>query len=540
MHSDRAAFVAAIRAKPDDDGPRLVCADWFEEQGDEANTARAVFIRTQVARARLAPTDPQQRELEARELRLLQQYAKAWSGSHFVFKKSRFRRGFIEYVHLNLQHFLHHRRQMFALEPVRDISLTGWIRAPDELVRRVAACEEWQNIETLRIHHQGPHKSPRSNVATLIESPHLSALTSLRLPMLAIDADARRRLERAPLLTRLSDFTIPYLETYPHDPGAWFGGGSPPAGVQWNSIRLTYYPAATEVLAQLTAARFWSGLRALSFPVPMFRSNEALRLLRDRMPKALESLRLFADNSVEEMSDADSFYARLATQPLRSLRIEGVPVSTESLAEMLGNNSRCELHELTLRQCGLTDEHIAVIAASPGVRHLHRLELSQYQGVTSAAAATLYSSRNFASLVKLRLAIPSFWPAGLDLLATATGWDRLRDLVLSGRGLTPSALTRFLDSANSRCLVRLAIEDGYPGELQISADVVKGLARLPHLARLRLVVQDANDDLLTHLAGLKPRVWPSFRCFDSVEHYTLDPNDLPPLDEDQEDQHQLS
>ena len=36
MSSLRTALIAAIRAAPDDDAPRLICADWLEEQGGEA------------------------------------------------------------------------------------------------------------------------------------------------------------------------------------------------------------------------------------------------------------------------------------------------------------------------------------------------------------------------------------------------------------------------------------------------------------------------------------------------------------------------
>ncbi|MGL4555777.1 MAG: TIGR02996 domain-containing protein, partial [Gemmataceae bacterium] len=42
-------FLDDIRADPDDDGPRLIYADWLDEAGDEA---RAEFIRLQIARAR--------------------------------------------------------------------------------------------------------------------------------------------------------------------------------------------------------------------------------------------------------------------------------------------------------------------------------------------------------------------------------------------------------------------------------------------------------------------------------------------------------
>lgn len=49
-HPDWPAFVAAIVAEPDEDTPRLVAADFLEENGDPA---RAAFIRLQVDLAQL-------------------------------------------------------------------------------------------------------------------------------------------------------------------------------------------------------------------------------------------------------------------------------------------------------------------------------------------------------------------------------------------------------------------------------------------------------------------------------------------------------
>jgi uncharacterized protein (TIGR02996 family) len=46
------AFLQAICAKPEDDTPRLVYADWLEEQGD---TDRAEFIRVQCELEKVPP-----------------------------------------------------------------------------------------------------------------------------------------------------------------------------------------------------------------------------------------------------------------------------------------------------------------------------------------------------------------------------------------------------------------------------------------------------------------------------------------------------
>ena len=44
------SFLEDILAHPDDDTPRLIFADWLDEQGD---SARAEFIRVQIERASL-------------------------------------------------------------------------------------------------------------------------------------------------------------------------------------------------------------------------------------------------------------------------------------------------------------------------------------------------------------------------------------------------------------------------------------------------------------------------------------------------------
>jgi uncharacterized protein (TIGR02996 family) len=54
MLSDRDAILAAIRDNPEEDTPRLMFADWLDEEGGEENAARAEFIRLQCELARLA------------------------------------------------------------------------------------------------------------------------------------------------------------------------------------------------------------------------------------------------------------------------------------------------------------------------------------------------------------------------------------------------------------------------------------------------------------------------------------------------------
>src|SRR5207248_1002882 len=75
--SDEKALLAAIWAEPHDDTPRLVYADWLDENGQ---SERAEFIRLQCELARLGEWDesPRKAELEAREKQLRARHAMAW------------------------------------------------------------------------------------------------------------------------------------------------------------------------------------------------------------------------------------------------------------------------------------------------------------------------------------------------------------------------------------------------------------------------------------------------------------------------------
>src|SRR5215813_14910898 len=68
-------FLEAIRAAPDDDGPRLVYADWLEERGDP----RGEFIRIQCVLEHIADDAPERPDLEAREQELRAAHADTWT-----------------------------------------------------------------------------------------------------------------------------------------------------------------------------------------------------------------------------------------------------------------------------------------------------------------------------------------------------------------------------------------------------------------------------------------------------------------------------
>jgi uncharacterized protein (TIGR02996 family) len=91
-------FLETILENPDEDAPRLVYADWLEEQGDP----RSEFIRVQCELASLEDDDSRSGELHDRETALLNLHGEKWRAEipDWARAKCEFRRGFVEEVTL--------------------------------------------------------------------------------------------------------------------------------------------------------------------------------------------------------------------------------------------------------------------------------------------------------------------------------------------------------------------------------------------------------------------------------------------------------
>jgi uncharacterized protein (TIGR02996 family) len=116
--SDEAALLAAIIAHPDEDTPRLMYADWLDENG---NPERAEFIRLQCA------VDADE-VIERRVEELEEQNGAKWlaglpsvpDGGHWSF-----RRGFPEYLDIRGNAFLDHYDTFVNVPWLRFLSLHG-------------------------------------------------------------------------------------------------------------------------------------------------------------------------------------------------------------------------------------------------------------------------------------------------------------------------------------------------------------------------------------------------------------------------------
>jgi uncharacterized protein (TIGR02996 family) len=134
--STEEGLLRAICAEPDDDGLRLIYADWLEDRGDEDSLARAEFIRVQVALASMTTADPQRDELELRERDLLTAHEERWAAPfrRFHLEVWGFERGLIEYMILPADSFLRGAEELFSATPLQEVRFIPETGSMEELV----------------------------------------------------------------------------------------------------------------------------------------------------------------------------------------------------------------------------------------------------------------------------------------------------------------------------------------------------------------------------------------------------------------------
>jgi uncharacterized protein (TIGR02996 family) len=182
-HDD--AFLQDIAAKPADDAPRLIYADWLDEHGGPAEAARAAFIRAQCRLAQTSVADPARPALEDECSDLLAEHEQEWTAPvRGIADHWDFRRGFIESIAVSSEAFLEHAESLVKQLPLRAVELTP-LAGKDS--KALANCPQLERLETLEVRQQGLRDGA---LQPLLASPHLKRLTALNLAGNAIEGPA--------------------------------------------------------------------------------------------------------------------------------------------------------------------------------------------------------------------------------------------------------------------------------------------------------------------------------------------------------------
>jgi uncharacterized protein (TIGR02996 family) len=199
----RAPFLAAVLARPDDDLPRLIFADWLDEHGD---ADRAEFIRLQCAAWR------GDSDAGARAAKLETAHRRQWLAELPEVYHAEFRRGFAEHLVVEAYTFVNAGASLRRRTPVRSVALVGVGR----VLERLLSSSLLNGLPRL---HLSNAFLGDEGLARLANAPCLCDLETLRLARTGIGDTGATALAWSPHLSRLR--TLVLHGNGISDAGAW-------------------------------------------------------------------------------------------------------------------------------------------------------------------------------------------------------------------------------------------------------------------------------------------------------------------------------
>jgi uncharacterized protein (TIGR02996 family) len=520
--NDHDALLAAVRASPDEDLPRLAFADWYDEHGQ---AARAEFIRAQVEADRLDEIDSVRIALEDRADALLAEHRAAWLGpagdhtSRWVF-----RRGFVESAAVEVDRFADCADAIFRTWPVRHLRfqsddgsyvrdddvrhltrspwlarLTGLTLFVDadslsaDAAAALARCPYLAELRDLDLnaHEPGAGLGARG-VRRLANSRYLHRLTALRLRWQCITDDGARALADSPLLPHLRLLDLGAIHELT-DAGLLALLTSPGAR-SLKSLNIEHSRLSSDVMDALVA---WGGHAGpVSLSVGDSQSMEEARLAAAPWLGGLRDLGIGGAGS------------RVLASP-HSSNLTGLRCGGRGVLDGLRRGHRFDrLRTLDTCHSNTGPDLVRALVTVPHVAGLRRLGF-WFNNIYDSGLETLVNSPLFAHLTWLNLRFSRVTACGVAALAASAHSSNLRTLLLSGCELGRAGLMAL---ASSSYLTRLRELD----LTGVGADDESVAALCRAFPRLRWLDLSSND-LLTDSAidELTEAGWPL------LDHLTL-------------------
>jgi uncharacterized protein (TIGR02996 family) len=387
-------FLEDIVAHPDDDTPRLIFADWLEEEGDGS---RAEFIRVQIERARLPKWDARQVRLRLREEALLAQHGLKWRGelpSIAGIEWEEFRRGFVATA-------------TFASFPVfKEKASACWAATPIEAVsirwpRRDESSESIAPIPALRELSITDRLIDRRDVDRLADLPLLSTLRALNMRHCNLGGEGFRRLVASPHLGNLVALRVP---------GNAIGN---------RAIRALFDAASLTSLTELDLAEAGSYGRTRRYG-------------------------RYREDPVIEATDLAALASWPGLARLRALTLSGNNAQRRGLRALLSSPHVSGLKELTLRANGLDARAMKEFSSARPDLHLDALDLGENL-VGDIGPSDLALAPCLSDLKVLELDTCEIHLSGARWFANSSFLDSLRRLNVNNNSFGPEGLYRLLE-----------------------------------------------------------------------------------------------
>jgi uncharacterized protein (TIGR02996 family) len=409
-----------IQARPEDDAPRLVCADWYEEHGDPD---RAAFIRVQIELARMSLWDRRRQALARQEYELFAKHGNRWSAPLIgAVSRWQYRRGFVEQVKVEAAQFLRHAEMLWQLFPVREVKFD---HPTGHEIRKIAASPWLARVEKLDLTFS---RMGDEGLGPLLHSPNVPALRGLVLRWCNLSPLGLRLLARTANMPALEALDLSSNEEAgPEGIAAFLTECRLPrlADVRWG-----YDGWSLEVCMALLASPLMPRVKALEHFGHRTPDEAVFSLMADGRWDGLEEL----DFTLHELTTeaAEGLARNTSLSSLRKLELTG-PIGDAGLKALVHAPLAAKLEELRLGGCGITWRGVRELAASPNLARLQFLDLDDNH-VGDSGCKALAESKTLTSLQGLHLKECGITPRGAKALAGPPLGERLGYLNIQKNG----------------------------------------------------------------------------------------------------------
>jgi uncharacterized protein (TIGR02996 family) len=395
-----AGLLQEVLATPQDDAPRLVCADWLEEHGDDADLARAEFIRVQCELARLPEGDSRVLDLRRREHEQLIAHHKEWRNEapSWAQPYCAFQRGFLGYVQCTIGDFLRRGPSLLRRCPVEVAALRTTMPGHFDAL---ASSPLLSRLSELRLN--SGLQVGGTFLTTLLNSPHI-----IRLRGLSLDLTERAGwIPGAIANSRLESLQHLHLDGYCRlGPSLAETLAAAPILRNLRTLWINYAQIGQSGVEALAASPHLANLTTLGLPVEQVDAEGAAVLAR-----WIQNLRL---------TELDLDYSR-------QLRDEG-------LAALAASPGLATVRALWLTESEIGTEGIQALARSPHAAGLRILGLMDNYEIDDAGAEALAESPYLGELTFLHLMDCWITPASVEILATSPRLPKLARIIVRGQG----------------------------------------------------------------------------------------------------------
>ncbi len=464
--TDREALYRAILTHPHDDTPRLVYADWLEENG---HSEEGEFIRVDCRLDSAGPGLPDYTDLVERQTEL-----RLWLHTHAPQVLPKLSGGLTIDIQDKLWRWKWTRRGF-----PRFLNFQG---------------ERQQNVKAIR------------RLAPALDKAMRRVPTRWLVLLFVLPAHLKELLKQ-PVVEQLDRLTVQLSGTeYISDETAVMIAASPRLrNLRGLSLAFAISDAGLTALARseylgmldwlaldfqaITAA----GVRAL-VTAPWFRNLRWLRLQGEITEGALEELSrceaaanlnmLELRIGTHSVQTWEAFGASKLLAALPGLDLSHVDLGEGRLEALLGTN-RLQLAVLDLQSCAIRNTGVQALVAAPWVHTLRSLNLKN-NGLAAAGLTAVGRCKSWSQLRHLNLNMNSLGVGALRAIAANPSLRGLRSLELSvmpepSRALRVNHLHEFLDALHMpelRHLDLAGLPVGTPGARALEAEKFQSLRRL--------------------------------------------------------------